>query len=331
MHSIWRAAAAMTFVLGTTPALAASFGAVYAFGDSLNDCCINPAAPFTNGPETWLPAFASAIGADYPTPETTARNYAIGGAQSGRFKVIPASDAGFGFNTGLLAQVGRFEASGTVVGASDLAVIWVGTNDIWPSAFNGDLLFGALPINKPVGTTPTTAALADRVARNVRRAASGLRDSGFGSLLVLTPFDIANSALIDNPDGPARNRAYSLAVRDRLMTLYTPGIDTFVLDMVSVIEGLQAGSPGNGFTSLTGFAPCNGGGIVCGDRTQAEQDSFIFNDFVHLTTATNAVISLEAAALLTNGAPVAPVPLPAPAALLLAGMGALVLLRRQRA
>lgn len=331
MHSIRRAALAIALFIGTSPVAAATFGAVYAFGDSLNDCCINPAAPFTNGPVTWLPAFAAAIGADYPTPEIPVRNYAIGGAQSGQFNVIPASDAAFGFDTGLLAQIGRFEAVGESVGADDIAVIWVGTNDIWPSAFDGDLLFGALPINKPLGTTPGEGALANHVAGNIGEAAARLRDSGFGTLLVLTPFDIANSALIDNPDGPARNRAYSLALRDRLMTLYTPGIDTFVLDMVSLIDGLQAGAPGNGFSFLTGFEPCSTGAIVCETRSQAEQDAFIFYDFVHLTTATNAVVAREAAALLTDGAPVAPVPLPVPAVLLLSGLAALGMAARRRA
>lgn len=330
MNRKWPAAAALTLMLGASTAAAAPFDAVYAFGDSLNDCCVNAAAPFTNGPQTWLPAFAAAIGADYPTPESAARNYAIGGAQSGEVNAIPAADAGFGFNTGLLAQMTRFEASGDVVGADDLAVIWVGTNDIWPSAFDGDTLFG-LTINKPVGDNPAVAALADHVAGNVGQAAARLRDTGFGSLLILTPYDMANAALIDNPDGPARNTAYALAVRDRLTTLFTPGIDTYVLDMVALIEGLQAGAPGNGFAFLTGFDACNGGGVVCEDRTQAEQDAFIFYDFVHLTTATNAVVAREAAALLSSGATVTPVPLPVPAALLLAAIGALSMAARRRA
>lgn len=328
MKSTLRAAAAFALLLGATPAAAASFGAVYAFGDSLNDCCINPAAPFTNGPQTWLPAFAAAIGADYPVPETATRNYAIGGAQSGQLNAIVAADAGF--NTGLLAQIERFEASGAVVGDDAVAVVWVGTNDIWPSAFDGDTLFG-LAINKPLGDTPDVDALADHVAANIGQAAARLRDEGFGSLLILTPYDMANSALIDNPvEGPARGSAYSAAVRDRLTTLFTPGIDTYTLDMVALIAGLQAGSPGNGFEFLTGFQPCNAGGTACGDRTQAEQDSYIFNDFVHLTTATNAIVSQKAAALLLSGATVAPVPLPAPAALLLVGLGALTVQARRR-
>jgi phospholipase/lecithinase/hemolysin len=324
------AALAVALSLAAVPAGAASFGALYAFGDSLNDCCINPAAPFTNGPQTWLPAFAAAIGADYPSPESATRNYAIGGAQSGELNAVVAADTP-AFKTGLQAQVARFEASGDVVGANDIAVIWVGTNDIWPSAFDGDALFGAFPINKPVGDNPAVKALASHVAGNIAQAAARLRDAGFGTLLILTPFDIANSALIDNPDGPVRNAAYSAAVRNRLLRLHTPGLDTFALDMVALIAGLQAGAPGNGFQFLTGFEPCNSGGTACEDRTQAEQDSYIFNDFVHLTTATNAEVARQAAALVKSGATVAPVPLPAPALLLVAGLGALAVAGRRRA
>lgn len=183
--------------LAAAPLAAAPVDKLYAFGDSLNDCCFS--GPFTNGPNSWLVEFSGLLGADYPTaPESAARNYAIGGAQSGAVNAIPLTDAGFGFDTGLLSQVSRFEASGDVVDGQDLAVIWVGTNDIWPSGLDGNTIFG-LPVNKPVGDNPSEADLAAHVAGNIGSAVARLRDEGFGQVLVLTPFDVGDANLIDTP------------------------------------------------------------------------------------------------------------------------------------
>lgn len=140
----------------------------------------------------------------------------------------------------------------------------------------------------------------------------------------MTPFDMGNSALIDNPEAIAQNTLYSDVLRDVLLSLYTPGIDTFVLDVFEIIADIQAGSPENGFEFLTGFTPCD---PDCTARTREEQDSYVFLDFVHLTTATNSIIAGEAADLLMNGRPVAPIPLPAAGWLLIAGLGGLGALR----
>lgn len=53
MNHLRIAAGAALLAATLAPGLrAAPIGAVYVFGDSLNDCCRNPGAPFTNGPET---------------------------------------------------------------------------------------------------------------------------------------------------------------------------------------------------------------------------------------------------------------------------------------
>lgn len=325
-----RLAAAALLAASAAPAAAAPFGAVYAFGDSLNDCCF--LGPFTNGPETWISDFALAIGADYPSPESAVRDYAVGGAQSGSSNVIPDTDAGFGFDTGLSAQLDRFEAAAPAVGADDLAVIWVGTNDIWASALPTPSLLG-LTLTQPLGPRPRVDALADYVEGRIGDAVARLRDAGFGNALILTPFDVSQSALTDGAKSSGLQRAYSRAVRDRLATLYTAGIDTWTLDMVELIAGLQAGAPDNGFAFLDGFESCGPFGAApgtCEARSQAEQDSYIFYDAVHLTTATNAIVSERAAALVTQSAPIAPVPLPAGGALLLAGVAAFAALRSRR-
>lgn len=327
MKNMTLAAAFACFSIHGSAGHGAVIGDVFSFGDSLNDCCVNPAAPFTNGSETWLVEFADLLGATYR--ESTTNNYATGGAQSGDFNAI--APGGVKAANGLRSQVARFKADAPDITEDDLAVIWVGTNDIWPSSYDGENLFGVpgLEIVKPLGDMPEIDRLADHVAGNIREAVVDLRDSGFGNALVMTPYDIGNSALFDIPSGPDRNTAYSEALRDRILDLFTPGIDTYALDVVALIRDLQAGSPGNGFLELSTAPSCSFGSIVCENRSPAEQDSFIFYDFVHLTTATNSEVAAAAANLVGNGAPVAPVPLPASVFLLIAALGGLVVLRRR--
>ncbi|MEM8630209.1 MAG: VPLPA-CTERM sorting domain-containing protein [Pseudomonadota bacterium] len=320
--------AGSALALSAPAGLAATFDEVIAFGDSLNDCCINPAAPFTNGEDSWLVEFTDLIGATYT--DSTLYNYAIGGAQSGDSNAI--APGGVPAPDGLQSQIDRFETEAPAISADDLAIIWVGTNDIWPSSYAGDTLFGleGLDILKPLGQDPGTGDLAAYIAGNIGTAVGDLRDAGFGSALILTPYDIGDSALIDTPGGPAQNTAYSEALVDALELLYTPGIDTFVLDVVEVIRDLQAGSPENGFTELGTAPSCTFGEFICEERSPEDQDSFIYYDFVHLTTATNSEIAAAAAALVSDGAPISPVPLPAGVWLMAVAMAGLGYARRRR-
>ena len=115
-------------------AQAVTFGNLYAFGDSLADCCF--LGRFTQGDTpTWVDLLPESIGATYvATPET---NLAVGGAQSGPTNVVPSTDVSFGFLTGYASQIARFVASpaASIVGPTDIAAIWVGTNDIWAAPF----------------------------------------------------------------------------------------------------------------------------------------------------------------------------------------------------
>ncbi|MDU8944929.1 GDSL-type esterase/lipase family protein [Ovoidimarina sediminis] len=320
-------AAAAVVCLSAPAAHAITVDEIYVFGDSLNDCCINPAAPFTNGPETWLVEFAALLGASYA--ESTTYNYATGGAQSGDYNAI--APGGAPQPNGLQSQIDLFEGDAPAVDSDDLAVIWVGTNDIWASSYDSPTLFGieGLDIVKPLGEDPSTGDLTDYIIGNLQDAVIDLREAGFGTVLLLTPYDIGDSALVDSAGGSAQNTAYSEALSEAMLALYTPGIDTFVLDTVALIRSLQDGSPENGFTELTTAPSCTFGEILCETRTPPEQDSFIYYDFVHLTRATNREVAMAAADLLQNGTPVAPVPLPAGGLLLLSAAGGLLLLRRR--
>jgi hypothetical protein len=312
-------AAALALGLAASPGLAAtSIGSIFALGDSLNDCCRNGGAPFTNGSETWLPAFAAAVGGTYA--ETLSFNYAVGGAQTGPVNAVPGPDTALGYPTGFTSQAARFRDDAPATGAHDLGVVWVGTNDIWASANESDLLFGAVPYNRPISKQPEVEVFVDYAVSTLRSGIDDLVDGGIEKLLILTPYDMANSALLDSPGAVALGSAYSLALRDALSGLYTPGIDTWVLDMVTVLETAQAGFP-----FKTGAEPCP----TPTDATGC--DDYVFVDFVHLTSAMNAIVSDEAAALVMTSPPVAPVPLPGGMVLLLGGLAGVGALRLRAA
>jgi len=316
--------AVMALTGGLKSAEAATFGDLYAFGDSLADCCT--LGRFTQGDTpTWVDLLPSQIGASYSATPTY--NFAAGGAQSGPTNAVPATDETLGYLSGFTSQIARFAdtPNAGTIGADDIAVIWVGTNDIWAAPFSG----GASPIG-PINTAfdapPTPEDLADYIAGNLADGIGTLRDLGFGSVAVVSPYDIANAAFVVTPDTQAAVTDYSLAVRDELAGLYTPGIDTYFLDMVSLLGEIQDDADALGFDFLTGAESCDGAaglalgaGATCIDLPIAEQDRYVFADFIHLTNATNQIIASELAGIINAGETTpAPVPLPA-SALLLAG------------
>jgi phospholipase/lecithinase/hemolysin len=315
-HFVWASVAAATML--ATPASATSIGKIYAFGDSLNDCCRNPGAPFNNGDETWLPAFADAVGGDYSEDE--AHNYAVGGAQAGPVNAVPATDTGLGYLTGFTSQAARFRDIAPASGTHDLGVLWVATNDIWASALQGDLLFGAVPFNRPAGKQPTVSAFVEQTVDTIRSGIADLKAGGIDKLLILTPYDMSQAALWDTAEARALNKSYSFALRDELLTLHTSGLDTWVLDMIGVLSRAQADFP-----NKTGLEPCPT------PATAGACDDYVFNDFVHLTDRMNAIVAAEAAMLVNTGVTVAPIPLPAPVALLATGLASLLVIRRQKA
>lgn len=308
---------ALALGLVALPAVAAPFDKLYAFGDSLNDCCRNPLAPFTNGPETWLPDLAAQLGATYA--EDVAHNYAVGGAQVGPVNAIAQADIDLGYLTGFTSQAERFRDDAPAVGSHDLGVVWVSTNDAWPSAHEGPMLFGAVPFNRPVGVQPSVEDFTTYIVDTLRTGIDDLLAGGIEKLMILTPYDMANSGLWDTPAARDLNTAYTLALRDALERLSTPGAETWVLDMVTLLEEAK---PGFAFDTAAQSCQAIGDGLNCDDH--------IFLDSVHLTTAMNAIVADEAAALLLTTDPVAAIPLPAGFVLLAGAGGALALLRRRR-
>lgn len=312
-------------------AQAASFDRLFGFGDSLTDCCVF--GPYTNAPEAWLSRLAQEIGSTHTG--TPVDNYAIGGAQSGPINAISSLETAAGVPSGFQSQAQRFGASGTPVGANDLAVVWVGTNDIWPSA-NTSLNFPGNPLNRPLGDTPATADLVDYVADNIDGGIQDLKTAGFMNFLILSTFDVGLSTLGGStPQVAALSRDYSVGLRDALSTYTTAGANTFFVDVLSLFDDIQADPAAFGFdpTRTTGFNNCDGAAQIidptftCADLAQSEQDSYVFVDGIHLTTASYELLIDRAAASL-SGSPVAPVPVPMPLALLGSGLLGLAGLRK---
>ena len=312
-------------MLGGAPAAAAPFEDAFFFGDSLTDCCV--LGRFTQGDTpNWADLLPPLIGADYVASEET--NYAVGGAQSGLSNVIGGTDETLGRPTGFLSQVARFEASGTAVGPDDIAGVWVGTNDIWPSALEAPDL-GGLPLSLPLGVRPEPEALAELVVGNVAEGIGRLRDAGFRNFVVLSPYDLADTGFTPPSEAEALATAYSDATRDGLAELYTPGADTWFVDVFELLEEVQANADAFGFDFLTGDETCEAND--CASLSLEQQNRYIFADAIHLTNGFNRIIAQRAASVIEEGEPVpAPIPLPGAAGFALAGLGALGALRAQR-
>lgn len=262
-----------------TPSQAQNFGNAYFFGDSLTDCCFD--GRFTNGDQpNWADQLPPQIGASF-IPSTTT-NLAIGGAQSGDHNAIAATDAAYGIDTGFLGQVGRFAVQGQTITSRDIAGIWIGTNDIWPSAMPA----GA-PANQPIGARPGVATFADYVTGNVRSGIDTLTSLGVRNVVLVSPYDLSKSTVFGvfgGADATTLDLAhqYSVAVRDGLARLYTPGVNTYFLDTLTLLDRVQANPALYGFDHVTAADSCSAAG--CTALPLEQQNRYVFNDVIHTTS-----------------------------------------------
>ncbi len=278
--------------------LADAYGSLYVFGDSLSDAAFfGRYTQEFNGNETanWADLLPTVLQADYAP--TAQYNYAVGGAQTGTTNVIKSLQNGaknqFGLSegSGFLAQVERFEDSNTVVAGNDIAAVWVGINDIWVSAQS------SIPNSQvaPLGALPTVGALTNYVVGNIEAGLQSLVAAGFDKILLMSPYNAVDA---DNlPNTQATNNTvtqYSLSVRNALSNLEVAGAETYFLDMVSLLDDVQANADSFGFDFTTGETPVpDGGGL-----SLEQQNRYIFSDDVHLTNGFNQIIAAEAAELI---------------------------------
>lgn len=271
---------------GTTSAHAQGFSNFYALGDSLTDCCVAGRATFNNAPN-WADQLPLAIGATYTA--TTRNNTAIGGGQSGHGNALPIADAILG-PTGFLTQVDRFTSQGISITSRDIAGIWIGTNDIWTSAETPTAV-----VNQPIGSRPAVATLTNYVIGNVRTGVNALVNQGFRSIVLVSPYDLGVSdvySLYGTGDATTKALAtqYSVAYRDALARLYTPGVNTYFFDTLTLMNRVQANPGLYGFDFATAQQSCLAT-AGCPTASRAVQNRFVFTDQIHTTSGFDQLLA----------------------------------------
>lgn len=302
MNQAWKisaAAAALLLALAPTTSHALpTFGAIYAFGDSLSDAGnvylatggTDPGAPyfngqFSNGP-TWIQDLSVRLGLGPLAPSLAGgTDYAFGGATTGNasteFAAVPD----------LNQQVGLFASTlaGGAAPSSALYSVWIGGNDLF-SILNGGVA-GACAAD-PIGC-------AQAAAQSEATAISTLVGMGASHFLVPLQADLGSTPglLAQGPivagAATALTEAYNAAlVADLAGLAAAPGIDLTLLDTLSLEGGLIANPAAWGLTDVTDscyVGPETGGGTVC-----ANPDQYLYWDQVHPTAAVHALIAQAA-------------------------------------
>ncbi len=279
------------------------FGHAYFFGESLTDCCWTQR--YTNsGAPNWADLLPPLIGASYTASKQT--DLAVAGAAVATSAGNPTLAAKLGIQTSFLAQVGRLGSEGVTISRDDVAGIWIGTNDIWTSSYSAT--DQAPPIvgvfDKPLGPRPSVEALTRYVTSNLRIGINQLRADGFHNIILLSPYDIGQSAIEPNAAAAALATRYSISIRNAESRLYTPGVNTYFVDVLKLLRHVQAHPARYGFLHINAVDNCQANN--CNSLPLAEQNTYIFNDILHVTNGFDQVLAKDAAQIINAGICVRP-------------------------
>lgn len=326
----WLLAGGMVVGAGivSAPASAGDYAALYAFGDSLSDAGnafiatgrTEPVSPpysdgrFSNGP-VWVQDLANQLGLPALTASLAGgTDFAVGGAQTGTTPVHTAN------LSDLPAQLTAFQAAVPTPASGALYTLWIGAND----------LFSIL--GTPGISAATAMADANAAVSNVVTFVSGLAADGAKNLLLVTVPNLGVVPAITKLGSAAETEATDLsAYFDQALVSAVggeaagAGMHLSILDSFGLLDDAIADPAAFGFSNVT--TPCWTGndtsassGALCANNA-AGQDQYLFWDQVHPTAAGQQIIA---------DAAFAEVPEPGSLALLLAGLGALGLVRHRR-
>ena len=105
----------------------------------------------------------------------------------------------------------------------------------WIELIGGeDALPNGLAFNRPLGIQPSVSALTSYVVGNIQSGIDQLAADGFRNIVLLSPYDMGQSAIEPNAAAAALATQYSDALAAALSQLYTPGVSTYFVD----VEGL---------------------------------------------------------------------------------------------
>lgn len=287
-------ALASLIFLGTQVAAHAQ-GSFYGFGDSQLDngrfsrdlgFPSNEAQGYQggrsiNGP-SWGEYLPGIVGLAYE-PENI---FAWGGAASGTSGLVDGfipPDAPFS-STGFLGQIDEFEARGMRFAPEDVIGITIGGNDI-----TGALLTGASPF-----------VAVDTIAANMEIALDQLVALGGRNIVITGLFDRANYDYpaigitgVDSDDQTAVSRAINAV----FTSVERDGVNIHYLDLFELVERMQASPATYGFTSVVTTDACYLNN--CASLSAEQQAQYLWMDYVHLSTASQAIIADYVARLLT--------------------------------
>lgn len=316
------AAASLAFAANAAGATSMNgYTSVWIFGDSLSDPgnlslatggAIPPSPPYFQGKFSNGPVWADRITGDFTIDaKLPSGNFAFGFATA-----VRNDDIALGRPVQIPDvpdQIELFKATGAgAIGKRPVAAIWAGANDIFDAA--------------PGGTAREAGRAA---AKAVAKNALVLAGLGFNDVAIFNMPDLSKTPSYNlfqpalAPQAAAGSAAFNRTIARRIDKLESKGLNIISYDMASLFADLVANPTDFGVQNAT--VPCvfpaAAGGSVCSPE---EALALAFFDGVH----PNSVIHDRIGDIVA--ADIAPVPLPAPVLLLIAGLGGLVFVGRRR-
>lgn len=96
-------------------------------------------------------------------------------------------------------------------------------------------------------------------------------------------YDLGETTTFRNAADAALASHYATTVRDALRTFYTPGVNTCFVDVLDLLQDVQANPGAYGFLHATSADSC--AASSCTSQPLSVQNTYVFNDSIHFTGA----------------------------------------------